>query len=915
MSRYNSTNTTGAPLDLPQFTAQDKPGWLTDFNFAMEDINNGVKEVTDDIGEINEHLTATDATVARHEEDINGEHGLKQRVSDNQNRIEDLEEKVGDDTHGLVKEMADVQRDLAVTNTMAVKNKGAVDSIRDLICNPFLATVQYEKGAYVYVQDSDDGEIHYYKANQRHKGAFNPAHFDDVTDKLITALDNSGGGGGSQYTLPIAGNADDTDPVLGGVIVGDGLTIDPNTGVLSAEGGGSGDIPKASTVTYGKVKIDEDGGINVNDGVISAKVDNDTIIVNENGELESTKKITPADVPDATYVSKGLVQVDSTGGLEVNGGVISANIDNDYIKRTAQGKLTVNPEKIGGAAQLNAGDGIDIDHQTNTITSKIASPKERGSVRVPASEFYKSNGDELHLQLKPNGGIIRTNEGFAVDGGGGTTYGAGVGIDIDSNNDINLLPPQNGEIGGVKAGQNITIAADGTISANGGGGSTYTDGDGIDITNDEISVKLASSDAGLKFDNGSLQVKLAASNPGLEFDANGGLKTTGSGAISEATTTNLGGVYADSSQYHTDENNDLIFVDYVDETTHQTKRGTKVKDLEYTRELAISNRQLFIKGYAGGVDGLGGLEANPDDVFEYAGPTSVNGVTIYGKGNLLKAKIYVSDEEALEAYRDYIPSDPAAFKDWLFECFEVYPGTNCGNLIMRTITSAPLMNEQRDPENVRKIPYHTIMTTGEFSDVGGTSVYPNVSLNNTFDFTIPDSCKNQPLVLFFPLQFTLTNHQVSGDTLVNQADLSGNLFKITYRVTLGSDQAGASYNIPIFTKEMFLRPSIIENKAVGDTILVKDVIGRDGNAAQGVDARSDLSSACMIYPSNFKRIWVTALLEKVNLSTGSITRYCSWGGPEGAEESPVGAIALDGKVYVYNLGERTTHLTPDSNEP
>ena len=897
MSRYNSTNTTGAPLNLPQFTAQDKPGWLTDFNFAMEDINNGVKEVTDDIGEINEHLTATDATVARHEEDINGEHGLKQRVSDNQNRIEDLEEKVGDDTHGLVKEMADVQRDLAVTNTMAVKNKGAVDSIRDLICNPFLTTVQYEEGAYVYVQDSDDGEIHYYKANQRHKGAFNPAHFDDVTDKLITALDNSGGGGGSQYTLPIAGNADDTDPVLGGVIVGDGLTIDPNTGVLSAEGGGSGDIPKASTVTYGKVKIDEDGGINVNDGVISAKVDNDTIIVNENGELESTKKITPSDVPDATYVSKGLVQIDSTGGLEVNGGVISTNIDDDYIKLTAQGKLTVNPEKIGGAAQLNAGDGIDIDHQTNTITSKVASPNERGSVRVPASEFYKSNGDELHLQLKPNGGIIRTNEGFAVDGGGGTTYGAGVGIDIDSNNDINLLPPQNGEIGGVKAGSGVSISSDGTISATGGGGSTYTEGDGIDITNDEISVKLA------------------ANNPGLEFDANGGLKAIGggSGSISEATSDALGGVYADSSQYHTDEYNDLIFVDYVDETTLQTKRGTKVKELPATRELAIGTRQLFIKGYVGGVSGLGGDEANPDDVFEYAGPTTVGGVTIYGKGNLLKAKNYVSDEEAQQAYSDYIPSDPTSYKNWLSDNFDVYQGAK--NLIMRTITSAPLMNEQRDPTDTRKIPYQTIMTQGAFSDVGGTSVYPNVSLNNIFDFTIPDTCKNQPLVLFFPLQFTLTNHQVTEDTLVNKADLSGNLFKITYRVTLGSDQYGASYNIPIFTKEMFLRPSILENKAVGDVILVKDVIGRDGNAQQGVDARSDLSSACMIYPSNFKRIWITATLERVDLTTGTVRRYCSWGGPDGAEEASVGAIALDGNVYVYNLGERTTHLTPDSNEP
>lgn len=45
----------------------------------------------------------------------------------------------------------------------------------------------------------------------------------------------------------------------------------------------------------------------------------------------------------------------------------------------------------------------------------------------------------------------------------------------------------------------------------GGGGGSYTNGNGIDITNDEISVKLRSS------------------NPGLAFDSNGNLYATGSG--------------------------------------------------------------------------------------------------------------------------------------------------------------------------------------------------------------------------------------------------------------------------------------------------------------------------------------------------------------------------------------------------
>lgn len=64
-------------------------------------------------------------------------------------------------------------------------------------------------------------------------------------------------------------------------------------------------------------------------------------------------------------------------------------------------------------------------------------------------------------------------------------------------------------------GNNITIDETDpehpVINSTGGGGGSYTEGDGIDITNDEISVKLRSS------------------NPGLAFDSNGNLYATGSG--------------------------------------------------------------------------------------------------------------------------------------------------------------------------------------------------------------------------------------------------------------------------------------------------------------------------------------------------------------------------------------------------
>lgn len=70
------------------------------------------------------------------------------------------------------------------------------------------------------------------------------------------------------------------------------------------------------------------------------------------------------------------------------------------------------------------------------------------------------------------------------------------------------------ELGGIKVGQNLTIDQDGTLNAQAsGGGSTYTAGDGIAITDSEISVNAGK---GLGFDdNNKLEVKVG---DGLDYD-------------------------------------------------------------------------------------------------------------------------------------------------------------------------------------------------------------------------------------------------------------------------------------------------------------------------------------------------------------------------------------------------------------
>ena len=76
-------------------------------------------------------------------------------------------------------------------------------------------------------------------------------------------------------------------------------------------------------------------------------------------------------------------------------------------------------------------------------------------------------------------------------------------------------------LGGIKVGNNLSIDANGVLSASGGGGGggSYTAGDGIDITNDTISLETASAN-----DLGGIKV-----GDGLSIDNDGVLSTIGGG--------------------------------------------------------------------------------------------------------------------------------------------------------------------------------------------------------------------------------------------------------------------------------------------------------------------------------------------------------------------------------------------------
>lgn len=152
----------------------------------------------------------------------------------------------------------------------------------------------------------------------------------------------------------------------------------------------------------------------------------------------------------------------------------------------------------------------------STYTEGTGIEIANGTISVKVASASQLGG------VKVDGNTITIDENGVISssgGGGGTTYTAGTGIDI-TNNEISVKTASTSQLGGVKVdGSTITINANGVISAQ-GGGSSYTAGTGIDITNDEISLKKASTSqlGGVKVDGTTITA-----------DANGVISAAGGG--------------------------------------------------------------------------------------------------------------------------------------------------------------------------------------------------------------------------------------------------------------------------------------------------------------------------------------------------------------------------------------------------
>lgn len=904
----NATNET-ENYGYPQFVAEDKPGWLTDWNKTMEAIDANESGIQTQVTENKEDLDALEMTVARHEEELNGESGAFQRIADNQNRIQDLEDKVGDDEHGLVKDMNDVKRDLTETNTMAVKTNGAVNSIRDLICNPFVSTSQYNAGAYVYLQDADDGEIHYYKCKTTHRGAFNPDHFDDVTEKLITALDNSGGGSGSQYVLPVAGSADDVDPLLGGVIIGDGLVIDPETGVLSTEGGGGGggDVPYASKLQAGIMKPGNGLSDGHDNGTIDVMIDNDTIVINqETGRLEAHKQFTPQDLPIATENTVGVVKGKSSlnnneGKVNIaNDGAMSVAIDNDYIKRKSDGSITVNPEKIGSASGINVGEGLEKP-DSNTIALKRGTPSQLGGWKPDARDFYKENDKDM-IQLKPNGGLEHTAEGLAVTGGGG------------------------------------------------GGSTTYTAGNGIDITNDTISVKKSSE-----------------SNNALTVNNNGvGV------LIDEQSLTNTGNPLLrvvrknETGMYGVNWDNRGIYtrIKGIETDSGTPGGGNVVFGLESTLSLANLDRPLLPCRFSQSPDVIGydnklkyGFEGvNIDYEYEIEGETytgnysqglnALKGLTLKATGNLAlpytnqsinsgqycevgdtfymlipKNSNYLTTIENADALSDNIILSKLTCTS-RFDLSTLFTIVNDDvfNRCAVQLNDVDLsQNFSISRGNFKQSPYSKDMYFNSHPEtpfidilINGINNYSGITnAGGVYDdakgrLTIPERLRNRRCMVFFP--FSLYVEPNVNDNPFDNKSFTGKHATITYTLAYSNipgEATSVGTFVPFYTRDLIVGSDVLSNNQGGHIMATSNgaPIGDwkilTFDPTTGTTDSSDAGNVKNLYecvemiPSDATEILLLVTIRVTDSASGTIQQYTSRHGLSGADIfSPSGSLVL-----------------------
>lgn len=255
------------------------------------------------------------------------------------------------------------------------------------------------------------------------------------------------------------------------------------------------------TVNYGE-------GLAIKDGKLSAL----TSVTAGNGLVKKGEELSVNISTGLQYGSDGELSVKTGKGLSVdNTGTINANIDNSTIATNSDGAMYVQKGMLAGQGlkvsldrlAVNYGNGLTISNRALVVKhgtglavdscGKLYSTAQGGKTYV-GGQAVNVNGNEINV--KYDGVTISTKDtadnSLHVMLGNGLKQGSN-GIDV-------------------AVGSGLAIGGDNKLYATNSGGTTYTAGDGINISGEKISFKLGTS---LESVCGYIQVAISS---GLEYD-------------------------------------------------------------------------------------------------------------------------------------------------------------------------------------------------------------------------------------------------------------------------------------------------------------------------------------------------------------------------------------------------------------
>ena len=309
-----------------------------------------------------------------------------------------------------------------------------------------------------------------------------------------TVTSITAGTGLSGGTITVAGTIDlvpATNVSLGGVKVGANLLISPD-GTLSAlppgtgtvnnisvgaglSGGGAGpsvsiSLNAASTTQFGGIVVAPSSGINVVGGQISLSQATTGSIGGSRlatgaeviAGTDTNKIVTPATLAakTATATRQGIVQLSD-----------SVASPNSAVAATQTAVFTANAAAVAAQATANAALPKAGGVMTGVITFAAGQTFPGVAFPVATANSLGVISAGPGLSVNASGVLSTVNNGTVTAVTAGPGLGTpGSGDTISTSGTLRLLPPtlDGLQLGGVKAGDNISIAFDGTISVPGG---------------------------------------------------------------------------------------------------------------------------------------------------------------------------------------------------------------------------------------------------------------------------------------------------------------------------------------------------------------------------------------------------------------------------------------------------------------